>query len=510
MLKPRTIALAGLVLACLPAHAQVNFAVRYLDCEAGDDANDGKTAATAKRTLQGALAGIPDGCHRPVEVHVLPGRCRVERASSPGPVLPPTSCAPLPESCTAVGLWPDTRLLGAGSETSSILGTAEAPVLFTDRPECTPGGPRLVLQDLTLDLTDDQGIGIVLPRRDALRARGVDFVNETSVPGPVRVAISDSWFSAGLGVGPANGYIRNTGFGGNEINDANTPLLSVTVRPGGKLVVSDSQLESGYFFQGAVARCADGGGVLVLEHNTFSLPPDGALTVGGSTGCEIHVLRNRFTYASYWDDPGLGVQVLFPSNAALTLSGNTFDGYQSDYTALSVAPGSNVVADVAYNTFARSVLDAITLPDDGSGHVRIRGNAFYAIDGAAIRVEEGGQKPELSFNNFDTVGDALCLGSTCFATGQAVDGSGAGGGNRDFTSEFQSVAVPGDFHLTAASPLIDAADPQDVTPRRDQDGRLRPVDGDGDAQAVCDIGAFEFLPPPPGLGRDALRPKRAR
>jgi hypothetical protein len=51
-------------------------------------------------------------------------------------------------------------------------------------------------------------------------------------------------------------------------------------------------------------------GVLVLEHNTFSLPPDGAITVFDSSACDIHVLRNRFTYASYWKDPGLGTQVL--------------------------------------------------------------------------------------------------------------------------------------------------------------------------------------------------------
>jgi len=42
MLKP-LVALAVLALTCLPVHAQVNPAVRYLDCDDGDDRNDKRT-----------------------------------------------------------------------------------------------------------------------------------------------------------------------------------------------------------------------------------------------------------------------------------------------------------------------------------------------------------------------------------------------------------------------------------------------------------------------------------
>ena len=157
-----------------------------------------------------------------------------------------------------------------------------------------------------------------------------------------------------------------------------------------------------------------------------------------------------------------------------------------------------------------AVLDAVTLPDDGSGHVRLRGNAFYAIGGAAIRVADGGQKPEVSFNNFDSVGDAFCLGDTCFATGQAVNGSGAGGGNRDLASGFLAPgAFPGNFHLDPGSALVDAADPEDQVLRLDLDGTIRPADGDQDGTAVEDIGAFEVPPRPAGgrRGGDVLRPR---
>ena len=62
-------------------------------------------------------------------------------------------------------------MLGTGASESFIYGSAEAPVRIVDRPECPVGGPRLLLQDVWLDLDDDQGGGIVLGRAPALTGR---------------------------------------------------------------------------------------------------------------------------------------------------------------------------------------------------------------------------------------------------------------------------------------------------------------------------------------------------
>lgn len=53
--------------------------------------------------------------------------------------------------------------------------------------------------------------------------------------------------------------------------------------------------------------------------------------------------------------------------------------------------------------------------------------------------------------------------------------------------------VDGDYHLCKCSELIDGGtnNPSDIIPETDIDGNPRPVDGDGDGNAIVDIGAFE-------------------
>ena len=48
--------------------------------------------------------------------------------------------------------------------------------------------------------------------------------------------------------------------------------------------------------------------------------------------------------------------------------------------------------------------------------------------------------------------------------------------------------------LDENSPAIDAGDPENC-PMTDQRGVPRPIDGDGDEEARCDIGAYEYRPP---------------
>ncbi len=59
--------------------------------------------------------------------------------------------------------------------------------------------------------------------------------------------------------------------------------------------------------------------------------------------------------------------------------------------------------------------------------------------------------------------------------------------------------------LWSDSPAIDSADPT-ACPADDQRGIGRPVDGDGDGSASCDVGAFELLPQPAAVEVPTLGP----
>jgi hypothetical protein len=130
--------------------------------------------------------------------------------------------------------------------------------------------------------------------------------------------------------------------------------------------------------------------------------------------------------------------------------------------------------------------------------------ASISVDSSIIRgvgksvvllASQGSANVSIQYSDFDP--------STAGISGAGTLTQGAGNVNVD-----PLFAAPDDQHLLAGSPLIDAGNPADLGDLTDLDGGQRVTDGDGDATARRDIGAFESpavasVPPSGGDGGGA-------
>jgi uncharacterized repeat protein (TIGR01451 family) len=233
---------------------------------------------------------------------------------------------------------------------------------------------------------------------------------------------------------------------------------NITGSPGGGLRVNSGNL--------MLAECAVSGNE--TTSNGGGISNAGTLTIDR---CTIN------DNASGGDGAGLqnsGTATL----TNVTLSGNTGTGTTSNGGGVSNAAGT---LTLTHTTVANNTLDGSTSTGGGINNtgtatlqgVLLSGNSPVNCSGAMT----------LGDYNLDSEASCAFAAPSDQSNATALLGTlGNHGGPTDT------------IDLLTGSAAIDAAD-NTVCPATDQRGVVRPVDGNGDASAICDIGAFEWTEP---------------
>jgi CSLREA domain-containing protein len=318
---------------------------------------------------------------------------------------------------------------------------------------------------------------------------GLRFVNTTSTgaggaintsqPLTLRaVLIEDNAAQTGGGVhSQADLTIERSVFRNNTATDFDGGAVSL-VNSGKTLIVRDSLFEGNQTAPGARSG--------------------GAIRVGGS---------DHFTVinGSTFTDNAVAVQ----DGGALSIGGSSLVVTNSTFSANSAGRNGGAIHTAAVTstlinvTVSGNVADA---SDDGNGN----GGGVHSINAMTLRdsllannTDSGGEAPDcFTRDSFDSDGfNLIGIGAGCFGVSDGVNGDQVGTAAQPIDPLLASLQDNGGATPTLAllvgSPAIDAGDPAGCEDALgdpltvDQRGRERPTDGDGDGNAVCDIGAFE-------------------
>jgi hypothetical protein len=271
--------------------------------------------------------------------------------------------------------------------------------------------------------------------------------------------------------------------GGGIFNQADLSLQRTTVSSniaasGGGLYSNTSMNVADSTFSGN--RAADGAGMR-LENSPANLS---GVTVTGNV-------------ATAGDGGGVessGSAALTLTNA--TLSGNAAAGHGGGMVVY--APSTAHLNNV---TVAENTADS---DNDGSGDgggIRESGGLTFRNTVLADNLDRGAEAPECSGFPFSQGHNLIQNASGCTVVGDTS--TNIVGQNANLGPLANNGGVTHTHALLPVSPAVDAGSSDCPPPATDQRGVSRPIDGTGEGNLVCDMGAVEYECPFPQIDTDS-------
>lgn len=478
---------------------------------AGDDTRDGLTWATAKRTLQAAINAAAPAVTLGGEIWVAQGSY-TQHVSIPAFVYVYGGFAGNETNRAARNISGFRAVIDGGGQ-PSVVASLSAGYLLSGLDGFTVqnGGVYTGGQSATLG-PNGLGGGIECEISAPLLANNV--VRSNSVGNPF--GSNGTAKGGGIYLYLSHAQVTNNTIIRNEVLDTTAGsgggLYCIRSKP----TVAGNSFQENHAAYGS-ALTADplsslrftGNRVLTnFMYNSLPFPTyqgafEGAVYLIGCNGflVEGNVLQGN------WADAGAGLDLKASQNGVV--QNNLIVGNLAREPVSQSGMGGGIYCDMAdpsadirilNNTIAYNTATSPFAGDQGGGiAVSLPPTNTMALANNIVVSNSGGIYVRLGTQPPAGPGDA----HNCLVNPVNYTGLAPGAGDIHLDPQFVDAGA-GDFHLRSASPCIDAGTATNA-PGADFDGVSRPLDGDNDGRAACDMGAFEFVHPAADTDRDGVR-----
>lgn len=353
----------------------------------------------------------------------------------------------------------DVEIIGAGGATTSISGEGAHRILHVN------GASNPVSLDISnVTVKYSEGLALHFVGAGTLTVDSATFTKNHN----------PSQYGASIDVGDGSTLIIN-----NSIFTENCAYSGPAVNGWGTWTITDStfsnngNLYSSPFVTSHECDIGEGGGAMYMQYAFANISNSSFKNNRAKRGGAMYVNAGtvEITNTTISDNNVTGNGSLEPWGFFGTGGGAMELG---PFVTSALLKNSTVVNNNAPNTFGGgiSVSDGVTM---------ILQNTILASNTASVA-------PDCAGTVTSTANSLLGDSTDCTYTPSAGDLSGAAG-----LDAYSDDSTPGNGHypLLSTSQAVDAGD-NTACAATDQIGTSRPQDGDGNATAICDIGAFEI------------------